>query len=68
MLILLSLFLACGEEADSAIDTAQTSAAEINCPTVEEDTCMTEELYQECISCEGELLIGESCPYSIICQ
>jgi hypothetical protein len=64
MLILFSLLLACGEKNDSAHD----SVAEMICPTVEEDSCMTEELYQECISCEGELFIGESCPYSINCQ
>ena len=58
-------FIACGEKSD---DTS-TTASGYECPTVEEDSCMTEELYQECLevaeSCEsGNIIVAESCPYA----
>ncbi len=60
--LLSGLFIGCGERA------ADTSAA-YQCPTVEEDSCMTDELYQECLdvvsSCEsGNIIVAESCPYA----
>ena len=53
-------FIACGEKSD---DTS-TTASGYECPTVEEDSCMTEELYQECLevaeSCEsGNIIVAE---------
>ena len=59
-LFFLSFLIACSEKEDSA--------SNFSCPTVEEDSCMTDELYQECLdvteSCEGAILIAESCPYA----
>ena len=38
------------------------------CPTLEEDECMTQELYDECVAkeetCEGALLSYGGCPYT----
>jgi nitrogenase subunit NifH len=64
LLTLFFLFLGCGEKSD---DTS-TTASGYECPTVQEDSCMTEELYQECLdvveSCEsGNIVVAESCPY-----
>lgn len=55
------LFSACEEKSDT--DSSYT------CPTVEEDSCMTDELYQECLdvvaTCEsGSISVMESCPYA----
>ena len=37
------------------------------CPTPQEDACMTEDLYQDCLDiasdCPDSLLFLESCPY-----
>lgn len=65
LLTLFFLFLGCGEKSD---DTS-TTASNYECPTVQEDSCMTEELYQECLdvveSCEsGNIVVAESCPYA----
>jgi hypothetical protein len=65
LLTLFFLFLGCGEKSD---DTS-ASSSNYTCPTVEEDSCMTEELYQECLdvveSCEsGNIVVAESCPYA----
>jgi nitrogenase subunit NifH len=65
LLTLFFLFLGCGEKSD---DTS-TTASGYECPTVQEDSCMTEELYQECLdvveSCEsGNIVVAESCPYA----
>ena len=65
LLTLFFLFLGCGEKSD---DTS-TTASSYECPTVQEDSCMTEELYQECLdvveSCEsGNIVVAESCPYA----
>lgn len=55
----------CGEKsADSGTDSTA-----YQCPTVEEDSCMTEDLYQECLevlaSCDsGNIVVAESCPYA----
>ena len=38
------------------------------CPQVGEDSCMTEELFEQCLAeaemCDGELVMLESCPYA----
>lgn len=65
LLMTISTFIACGEKSE---DTS-TTASGYECPTVEEDACMTEELYQECIevaeACEsGNIIVAESCPYA----
>jgi nitrogenase subunit NifH len=65
LLTLFFLFLGCGEKSD---DTS-TTASGYECPTIQEDSCMTEELYQECLdvveSCEsGNIVVAESCPYA----
>ena len=61
----LTAFIARGEKPDDI----STSASGYKCPTVEEDSCMTEYLYQECLevaeSCEsGNIIVVESCPYA----
>ena len=37
------------------------------CPTVDEDECMTSDLYDECVAqeatCEGNIISYEECPY-----
>lgn len=58
-------FIACGEK---SIDTS-SNLSNYTCPTVEEDSCMTDELYQECLevaeTCEsGNIIVAESCPYA----
>ena len=58
-------FFACG---DKSTDTS-SNLSNYTCPTVEEDSCMTEELYQECLevaeTCEsGNIIVAESCPYA----
>ena len=58
-------FIACG---DKSTDTS-SNLSNYTCPTVEEDSCMTEELYQECLevteTCEsGNIVVAESCPYA----
>lgn len=58
-------FIACG---DKSTDTS-SNLSNYTCPTVEEDSCMTDELYQECLevveTCEsGNIIVAESCPYA----
>jgi hypothetical protein len=59
-MLLLFLFVACGEDGDSG--------GSFDCPPIDEDSCMTEELYEECLavseSCEGAVAVMESCPYA----
>ena len=81
LIITLGLIIACGskDEDDSGLaaepsnepahdDTDSDSPeSDSRCPSPEEDTCMTEELYQDCLevaeNCAGNILILESCPY-----
>ena len=63
--LFIASFIACGEKSD---DTS-TTISSYECPTVEEDACMTDELYQECLevveSCDsGNIIVAESCPYA----
>lgn len=63
--LILTILLACGEK---STDTSDISDSTYACPTIEEDSCMTEELYQECLevaeSCEsGNIVVADSCPY-----
>ena len=62
---ILTNFIACGEK---STDTSDNSTSTYVCPTIEEDSCMTEELYQECLevveSCDsGNIITADSCPY-----
>ena len=62
--LVMTLFIACGDKSE---DTSTTSSYE--CPTVESDSCMTEELYEQCLevveTCEsGNIVVAESCPYA----
>ena len=56
---------ACGDKDED------TASANFECPAAEDD-CMTEELYQECLSlvetCTGNILIAESCPVQFSCE
>lgn len=63
--LFMTLFLACGEKSN---DTSSPST--YACPTVESDSCMTEEVYEECLAvvenCEsGNIVAAYTCPYTI---
>jgi len=65
IIIILTALIACGEKSE---DTS-VSLNSYQCPTVEDDACMTDELYQECLevveTCEsGNIIVAESCPYA----
>ena len=64
----LSTLIGCGEKTDDTSSTNDTNDT-YQCPTVEEDSCMTEELYEQCLevvdTCEsGNIVVAESCPYA----
>ena len=65
MIIILTALIGCGEKSE---DTS-VGVNSYQCPTVEDDACMTDELYQECQevveTCEsGNIIVAESCPYA----
>ena len=66
--LLFTTLIACGEKTDDTSTPSDTNNT-YQCPTVEEDSCMTEELYQECLevveTCDsGNIVVAESCPYA----
>ena len=74
--LILAFFLG-GLTATTACDTSTTdtdamdTSAAWTCPEPT-DSCMNEENYQECLdvvaTCEGEILIMESCPLQFGCD
>ena len=64
----LTTVIGCGEKTDDT-STIDDTTNTYQCPTVEEDTCMTEELYEQCLevveTCDsGNIVVAESCPYA----
>jgi len=67
----LTTVIGCGEKTDDTSATNDTNDTNdtYQCPTVEEDSCMTEELYEQCLevvdTCQsGTIVVAESCPYA----